>query len=126
ARIIRDDGICVGLPRDSRGPGEFTRTGAGNCESGAIRCKIDGRNGLIELIEEVDLQVGGGVGVGERGSMRDRIDGDTLSGIGKTAENQVGTAKEDGSSVGGAATGDVRAQEVRKGCAAGDGDREYS
>src|SRR6266852_5511880 len=93
ARIISNDGIRVRLPSNSRRPWNFTGSVARNRERGATGLETDGRNGLIKLIENVDL-LAGGVGVRERGGVTDGIDGDTLRGVGKAAENEVRFAKE--------------------------------
>ena len=78
------------------------------------------------MIEKVDLLACGGVRVRESGGMTDGIDGDTLGGIGRTAENQIGAAEENRTGASRGATSDTRPQEVGKGCAAGDLDREHA
>src|SRR5712671_1962041 len=124
AGIISNDGIGIRLPSNSRRPRNFTGSVAGNRERGATGLETDGRNGLIKLIENVDL-LAGGVGVRERGGMTDRIDGDTLRGVGKPAENEVRFAKENGTRpVGSSGTRHAGPQGVCEGRAAGDGNGE--
>src|SRR5260370_31649965 len=55
-RVIGNDGIGVRLPSDIRGMKQLRRTGATGSESGAGRVEKDGSNGLIELIQDVDLR----------------------------------------------------------------------
>ena len=123
AWIVRNDGIRIGLPCECRGARQLGATRrAGRGVGGAVGRERDRTDGLIELVENVDLSGVRGVGIGECRGIRDRIDGNALSGLGKAAEIQVGTPVENGSARSGATGSAV--QSIVEGCAAGDVDGE--
>ena len=96
--VIGDDGVGIRLPRYVCRSEQLGAIGAG--ERGCIKrasCEErDRADGLIEIVDQIDLGTigAGGVGVGKSRSVGDGIDGDALGGLGQAAKDQIGTAEE--------------------------------
>src|SRR5204862_235680 len=55
-RVIGNERVCERLPGHFGGSQQFRRAGASSRQSSAIRKKSNGRNGLIQSAEQVDLR----------------------------------------------------------------------